>query len=448
MTSAQPDPSTHQLNPSVPEAISLITGLLTGGVLSVELLHLPSTAPAPASVSPGVLALHAALRVVRELVEAGLLDPAGLASTVTLPVLTATASDPALLAPARELVPGERITVRDLVVKAAAGCQVNTRRTYFGYMELLSEGYPADAAPEDKVFAGFGDRYADTILPSELETALAFVEKRALGTASKRAEARESLDRVTRTSNASGAKYNAVGAWRRMFKVAVKDRHLTKAFDPSQEVAKPKRSEGTRQALEQQQLEDAVRLIETTGDDPELDRLIVDTILIAGARREGILNLTLSGIDRTEMTVRLDEKFGKVVHQPVPDWLIAELHAFAIARGAVRPADQVFRKRAGGKRAGGPITGRRFDNIFQRLQAGLEWADVEQVSAHTLRHHAISVVERASSKAVSLRFARHEPEDANDRYSKATDKEVAQVIVRLYGGDHPWVHRDRRHRRD
>ena len=139
---------------------------------------------------------------------------------------------------------------------------------------------------------------------------------------------------------------------------------------------------------------------------------------------------------------------GHPREQPVPDWLIAELHAFAVARGAVRPADQVFRKRAGGKRAGGPITGRRFDNIFQRLQAGLEWADVEQVSAHTLRHHAISVVERASSKAVSLRFARHEPEDANDRYSKATDKEVAQVIVRLYAGDHPWVHRDRRHRRD
>ncbi len=282
---AQPNPG-HELDPTVPEAVRLVSGLLADGVLSVELLRQPSSCPAPpAGASGGLQALAASIRVVRELVEAGLLDPAGLC----LPGSTPAARTP---------------------------------------------------GPEDKIYAGQGDRFADEILPSELETALGYVGC-ALLTASRRAAVRESVERVTRTSDGSGAKYNAVGAWRRMFKVAVKDRHLGKTFDPSQEVAKPKRSEGTRQALEQQQLDDAIRLIETTGDDPELDRLIVDTILIAGARREGILNLTLGGLNRVEMTVRLDEKFGKVVHQPVPDWLVADLHAFAVGRGAVRPGDQL-----------------------------------------------------------------------------------------------------------
>ena len=69
----------------------------------------------------------------------------------------------------------------------------------------------------------------------------------------------------------------------------------------------------------------------------------------------------------------------------------------------------------------------------------LPWADKEQVTAHTRRHHSISVVERRFSKAVSLAFARHEPEDVNDRYSKATPPEVAHAVVTLYGGSHPWV---------
>ncbi|MCF6744888.1 hypothetical protein E9529_11465 [Blastococcus sp. KM273128] len=98
-----------------------------------------------------------------------------------------------------------------------------------------------------------------------------------------------------------------MGAWRRMFKVAVKDRHLAKAFDPSQEISKPKRSDGTRMAFEQFQLDDVWAVATGTGDDPVLDEHVLETILIAGARQEGILNLTLGGLDHVECTIRLDE---------------------------------------------------------------------------------------------------------------------------------------------
>lgn len=78
--------------------------------------------------------------------------------------------------------------------------------------------------------------------------------------------------------------------------------------------------------------------------------------------------------------VRLDEKFGKVVDQPVPDWFVRGLHEFAVRRGAARP-----------------ITSRRLDGLFDRLKKAYDWADKQQVSTHTLRHHAITMVERSSS---------------------------------------------------
>jgi hypothetical protein len=63
-----------------------------------------------------------------------------------------------------------------------------------------------------------------------------------------------------------------------------------------------------------------------------LDLVVCWFILINGARRVGLLNLRFGGLDPEECRVRLEEKFGKVVHQPVPDWFFAELQAFALAR--------------------------------------------------------------------------------------------------------------------
>lgn len=182
-----------------------------------------------------------------------------------------------------------------------------------------------------------------------------------------------------------------------------------------------------------------------SGNDPELDELLCLTVIVAGARREGLFNLTLGGLDRQECTIRLDEKFDKVVDQPVPDWLIDRLHRFAISRGATRLSDPVFRSRRLRRAPGAPVTDRRLDNIFQRVQSMLPWADKNQVTAHTLRHHAIALIERSSFKAVSLKFARHEPEDTNDLYGRASAKEVAQAVVRVHGGDHPWLHGDDDH---
>lgn len=70
-----------------------------------------------------------------------------------------------------------------------------------------------------------------------------------------------------------------------------------------------------------------------------------------------------------------------------------------------------------------------------------------QVTARTLRHHAVTKVERHAGKAVATAFARHSPGDTNDIYTQASPAEVASAVVEIHGGDHPWMHREPRTRR-
>ena len=383
----------------------------------------------------------AAVEKVRQLAAAGLISAETLGLAPAAPA-----------APNAHIVPGERISLPELAEKTLAGLKkTSSGRTYGGYIQFLVYGWPLQAPPEKKVYPGLAAKYqwADEVLPSDLEEALRAIEDRAKASAAVKAANRRAAGREVQESNGTGAKYNAVGAWRRMFTVAVKDRHLAKAFDPSQQIDKPKRIDGTRMAFEQYQMDQLWAVAISTGDDPELDEHIVETILIAGARQEGILNLALGGIDHVECTIRLDEKNGKVVHQPVPDWFITKLDTFARSRGARHPDDKVFRYRPDGRKKGAPIGSRRFDYLFaDRIQARLPWADKEQVTGHTVRHHAVTVVERKTSHAVSVAFARHEPEGVNGRYTVARPTEVAAAVVAIYGGDHPWLHREPRPRTD
>lgn len=343
--------------------------------------------------------------------------------------------------------PGTRITVADLATKAIDALSEGTARTYGTYMRFLAHGDPAVTGPDGRPFTGYGHMWADEILPSHLVTALELVERRRADGAARRAHNRQLAGRVVRDTRGMGAQYNAVGAWRNMFETAIKDRHLAEGMNPAAKVKKPKRLDGQRMALEPEHYQQMVRLISFTGDDPELDALALRFLDITGARREGLLNLDLAGIDEQECTVRLDEKFGMVIDQPVPDWFIAELLDFARSRGAVKPQDQVFVKRT---RSGAleSMGARRFDYIFtDRLQSSFEWADRLQVTAHTIRHHAITRIERHAGGAVAGAFARHLPQGVTDIYARASRREVATAVVGLFGGDHPWLHRQPRQRR-
>ena len=342
---------------------------------------------------------------------------------------------------------GDRITIADLVAKANASMTTNTRRTYLGYMQLLADGDPSLTGPAGLPGAGIGHRGADEVLPSHLERALQGVDQRAARRAKARAEQRAAAERSVRRTNGDGARYNAIGAWRRLFEVGIRDRHLAAGMNPASKLKKPKRKKGgARMALEDKLYQDMFALLSSTGDDPELDELILRFLDITGARQEGVLNLRLQDIDRSECTVLLREKFETDVDQPVPDWFIEELLEFAHRRGAVNRGDGL--PQAG--RAGALQADREASlqlRLLRQLQSSFTWADDMQVTAHTLRHHATTKVQRHAGSAVSTAFARHALVETNDIYTEASQREVAQAVIDLHGGDHPWLHRQPRPRR-
>lgn len=384
-----------------------------------------------------VAELRATLREQAQLIETLTAVLAGLQGTAAQLVAAGTGAQGA----------GERITLEQLSIKALTKLKAtSTYRTYAPYIRFLVTADDSLVCPDGRPWAGLGTMWVDEVLPSHLEDGLVALAIRHQRAAEQRAAVREAAGRTVRYTDGVGARYNAVGAWRHLFTVAENDRHLKKGMNPAALVTKPKRSKGTRFALEDELFAEMTALIGSTGDDPELDAMILRFIDITGARQEGVLNLTLGGIDAEECTVRLIEKNKKKVDQPVPDFFIAELLAFAAARGAVSRGDAVFRKRlaSGQFEEIGP---RRFNYIFgDRLQASLEWADRQQVTAHTLRHHAITRVERHFGHAVAVAFGRHEVTDVSGLYSEATRQEVAHAVVKLFGGDHPWLHRQPRKR--
>jgi hypothetical protein len=172
-----------------------------------------------------VSVMRDALDYVKAMLDSGLIDASSLGLTT---IGEQPSGAPALAA----LVPGTPITVRELVAKARVGLKESTHRTYGSYMKLLAEGH-IDPLDSTLTHPGLGDRWAHEVLPSELEELLAFVKRRALVHAERRAASRQSVGRATRESDGAGACYNAVGAWRRVFEVAVKDRHLAKQFNPA-----------------------------------------------------------------------------------------------------------------------------------------------------------------------------------------------------------------------
>lgn len=166
-----------------------------------------------------------------------------------------------------------------------------------------------------------------------------------------------------------------------------------------------------------------------TSHDPDLDLLLVRFHLESGARREGALNLTLGRLDHRRATVWLDEKFDIEREQPVSPSLLAEIEAHARSRGATKPEDPVFRTARGV-----PISRRRYNTLFNHVQAALPWTDRTPVTAHVLRHTTATAVERIAGHAVAEAFLGHAPTSV---YTKARIEEVAAAIATLTGEPHP-----------
>jgi len=256
----------------------------------------------------------------------------------------------------------------------------------------------------DRMVEKWGDRRLDDVTPLELKQ---FAE-----------ELRARRVRRRNGRSGDGTVENFVGAARCLYRHAVAEGYIAAGADPSQKVAKPRRPGSVRTALRPERLGELAEVASTTGDDPELDALIIRLHTETACRRGAALKLRPMDLDRDDCLVRLREKGGTERWQPVSATLMRHLVHHATTRHATERGPLL--RYASGRR----ITYRSYDHLFLRLGKHLDWAAKANVSAHWIRHTTLTWVERNFGLAVAEAYAGHKPQSGDTSttltYAKAT----------------------------
>lgn len=314
------------------------------------------------------------------------------------------------------------ITIDDLLAAASVGpTTVSSAPTVAEYLDVVrptfSDGTAAAYKSYWKLAADrFGDRAIDAVGVDDCESIVAAAMARAR--------------RNRPGTEGRSARENCIGALRALFARAERAGLIVRS--PAADLEKPRRLPNRRRALEDHELREVIDAVRLTSQDPDLDLLLLRFHLESGARREGALNLRLRDVDMRRSTVWLCEKFGIEREQPLSPSLSQALTEHCTSRGGSATDDPVFRSRRGR-----PITRRRYNTVFDRARSALGWADRTPVSAHVLRHTAITAVERHAGFAVAQAFAGHQAASVTGTYTRARISEVAAAVSSLTGEAHP-----------
>lgn len=238
--------------------------------------------------------------------------------------------------------------------------------------------------------------------------------------------------------NARGGRVAAehmIAALRCLYRFAVADGLIQEGDNPAVRVSKPRRLASTRRALLDRQLGEINRVACTTGNDRDLDALLIRLHVETACRRGGALALRPVDLDREQCLIRLREKGETDRWQPVSPTLMRHLARHVRERGDGNDNGRLLRYRNGQ-----PITKRRYDHLWTRIGEHLPWVTTQQISTHWLRYTTLTWVERRFGYAVARAFAGH-----NDRtdfgttatYVRAELYEVARAVAALTGEEHP-----------
>ncbi|MGH3409547.1 MAG: tyrosine-type recombinase/integrase [Streptosporangiaceae bacterium] len=298
-------------------------------------------------------------------------------------------------------------TFAEYVPVVAAAVSAGTRRAYGSYW--------------NRVVDHWGARRLDEPTPSEIRQLMMYVKTH-----------------VVRRRNARGgrgAEEHLVAALRCLYQRAVDDGLIAEAANPARKVAKPRRLPTTRRALPDARLAEINETAATTGDDPELDTLILRLHTETACRRGGALALRPQDLDRDQCLILLREKGETVRWQPVSPTLMTRLVEHGQERDA--PPDGQLLRYANGR----PITHRRYDHLWRRLGRHLPWVATQQISTHWIRHTILTWVERNFGYAVARSYAGH-ADGGGDAgitatYVRASLAEVAAALAALTGESHP-----------
>ena len=298
-------------------------------------------------------------------------------------------------------------TFATYIPKVSDAVTDGTRRVYGSYWNRILTEWP--------------DRRLDEPSPTEIK---AFAEK-IKTTVVLRSNAR----------GGHGAAEHLIAAFRCIYKHAENDKLIKRADNPALQVDKPRRLPSTRRALGDDRLTAINHTAATTGNDAELDALILRLHTETAARRGGALALRPQDLDQDQCLILLREKGETTRWQPVSPTLMGHLVRHAQQRGG--SADRQLLRYADGS----PITTRRYDHLWLRIGRHLPWVAIQGISTHWLRHTTLTWVERNFGYAVARAYAGHN-DNTNDAgttttYVRATLEEVATALAALTDEPHP-----------
>ena len=294
-------------------------------------------------------------------------------------------------------------TFAEYIDRVSVVVTAGTRRVYQSYW--------------DRIRAEWGERRLDEPTPLDIATLAENVRAAA----------------VVRRNSRGGrsAAEHLISSLRCLYRYAVDDQIIAENRNPSLRARQPKRLASTRHALPDAQLAALVRAAATTGNDPDLDSIILRLHIETACRRGGALALRPRDLDPRQCLILLREKRETMRWQPVSPSLMRALQAQGDMRGDGDLDGQLLRYLNGQ-----PITSRRYDHLFERVGRTEPWVATQQISIHWMRHTTLTWVERNFGYAVARAFAGHEGRsDAGSTatYVRADVHEVAAALADLTG---------------
>lgn len=252
--------------------------------------------------------------------------------------------------------------------------------------------------------------------------------------------AEQTKGKVVVRRNARGGRVAAehlISAVRCLYRFAVADGLIAHRNNPAIHVSKPRRLASSRRALLDRQLGDINTVASTTGNDRDLDALLIRLHVETACRRGGALALRPIDLDPDQCLIRLREKGETDRWQPVSPTLMRHLLLHASQRGDADEYGQLLRYRNGQ-----PLTHRRYDRLWERIGQHLPWVATQQISTHWLRYTTLTWVERHYGYAVARAYAGHNTRTdfgTTATYVRADLYEVALALSALTGETHPLV---------
>ncbi|MBF6167001.1 site-specific integrase [Streptomyces gardneri] len=254
--------------------------------------------------------------------------------------------------------------------------------------------------------------------------------------------ARQRLRAVVRANSRGGrgAEANLIAAMRFLYQNAEDDGLIEPEANPAAQARKTPQPPGPAQALSIEQIEDLGRVASTTGDDTELDALILRLHIETACSRGPALALRIEDLERDDCLIRLHEYRGAIRWQPISPTLMTHLLGHVRHRGGRQATDRVLRYQNGT-----PADLARYQYLVRRFRRELRWADDLQVNMNWVCHTTETFVEtkfgHRTARLFKQRRVRSQNTEAHNRFDPHRLATVATVLATLTGEPHPLARR-------